>query len=43
VIVVSAQPDVEDRVKAAHARLLQKPVPLDRLLAMMKSCARGKP
>jgi len=37
VIVVSAQPDVEDRVKSAHARLIAKPVPVDRLLAMMKA------
>jgi CheY-like chemotaxis protein len=37
VIVISAQPDVAERVKAAHARLVQKPVMVERLLAMMKA------
>jgi PAS domain S-box-containing protein len=36
VIVVSAQQDVEDRVKAAHARHIPKPIPVDELLAMLK-------
>lgn len=43
VIVISAQPDVEERVQAAQARHIQKPVPVDRLLAMMKAGSKAQP
>jgi CheY-like chemotaxis protein len=43
VIVVSAQQGVEDRVNAAHARHIQKPVLVDRLLAMIKDGDPARP
>ena len=43
VIVLSAQPDIEARVTAAHARHIRKPVLVDRLLEMMKDDERRPP
>jgi CheY-like chemotaxis protein len=38
VIVVSGEHDVEDRVAAAHARYVPKPILVDSLLETMKAC-----
>lgn len=40
VIVVSGQRDVEDRIAAAHASYVQKPILADRLIETMERVVR---